>query len=93
MLHLNDNLLLNTTPESEQERDTDNQQKQVAAAEKQIEWEDVLDELQFNNNPLPTAAPTRPDYEPDSQTIIVDTDWVRAVEPIVIGTNKETIVL
>ena len=34
LLHLDDNLLLNAAPKSEQEQDIDNQQKQVAVTEK-----------------------------------------------------------
>ena len=62
------------------------QQTEAAEKGKQIQQETLLDELQLDYDPLPTAL-TRPDYEPDSQTIIIDTNWVRAVEPIVISIN------
>ena len=68
------------------------QQKEAARKRKQIQREISPDELQFEHHPLPTA-PTQPDYEPDSQTIIVDTDWVRAVEPMVVGVNQEAVIL
>ena len=52
------------------------------------------DKLQIEHYPLPTA-PSRPKYEADSQTIIVDSDpdWPRAVQPIVRGVNIEVIIL
>jgi hypothetical protein len=59
---------------------------------KQIQHESSPYELQIENYPLPTA-PTRPDYEPDSQTIIVDTDWPRAVPPTVQGVNQMAVTL
>ena len=68
------------------------QQKEAAQKGKQIQREISPDKLQFENYPLPTA-PTRPDFELDSQTIIVDNDWVRAVEPSVVGVNQETVIL
>jgi hypothetical protein len=90
-LQLDHNLLLTTAqPESE---DIDDRQQQLAAIGNQFEQENVPNELQLDYNPLPTAALTRPDYEPDSQTIVVDTDWVRAVEPTVIGINQESVIL
>jgi hypothetical protein len=57
---------------------------------KQIELGTVPDKLHFECHPLPTA---RPEYKPDSQTIVVDTNWVRAVEPIVVSINQETVIL
>lgn len=65
-------------------------ERQLAHKGKQKQVETVSDELQLECYPLPTA---RPEYEPDSQTIIVDTDWVRAVEPTVIGINQERVIL
>ena len=59
---------------------------------KQIQCETSLDELQIENYPLPTA-PTRPDYKPDSQTIIVDNDWPRAIQPTVLRVNQITVTL
>ena len=53
---------------------------------------DSPDELSLDYNPLQTAL-TRPDYEPDSQTIIVDTDWVRGVQSEVIGPHYMAIIL
>jgi hypothetical protein len=70
--------------------DTREAERQLAHKGKQNQVETVPDELQLEYYPLPTA---RPEYEPDSQTIIVDTDWVRAVEPTVIGINQERVIL
>ena len=70
--------------------DTREAERQLAYKGKQIQWEDVPEELQIDDYPLPTA---RPEYEPDSQTIIVDTDWVRAVEPTVVTINQEKAIL
>ena len=56
--------------------------------EKEIQQETSLDEFDY---PLPTALEARPEYEADSQTIIVD--WVRDVEPIVVGPHLDTIIL
>jgi len=65
-------------------------EKQSALRGEQNQWEDVQEELQIDDYPLPTA---RPEYEPDSQTIIIDTDWVRAVEPTVVTVNQESAIL
>lgn len=54
--------------------------------------ENTPNELEFDDNLLPIPS-TRPTYEPDSQTIIVDTDWVRAVKPTVLGINQERVIL
>ena len=70
--------------------DTREAKRQLAYKGKQIQWEDVPEELQIDDYPLPTA---RPEYEPDSQTIIVNTDWVRAVEPTVVTINQEKAIL
>ena len=70
--------------------DTREAERQLAYKGKQIQWEDVPEELQIDDYPLPTA---RPEYEPDSQTIIVNTDWVRAVEPTVVTINQEKAIL
>jgi hypothetical protein len=70
--------------------DTREAERQLAYKGKQVQWEDVPEELQIDDYPLPTA---RPEYEPDSQTIIVDTDWVRAVEPTVVTINQEKAIL
>src|SRR6266487_2143327 len=70
--------------------DTREVEKQLAHKGKQNQLENVPDELQLDDYPLPTA---RPEYEPDSQTIIVDTDWVRAVEPTVVTINQEKAIL
>ena len=70
--------------------DTREAERQLAHKGKQNQVETVPDELQLEYYPLPTA---RPEYEPDSQTIIIDTDWVRAVEPTVIGINQERVIL
>jgi hypothetical protein len=91
LLQLDDHLL--PTAISKGEEGTDDPQKKSATIGKQIEWENALDELQLDYNLLPTAVPTRPDYEPNSQTIIVDSNWVRAVEPMVIGPNQESVIL
>jgi hypothetical protein len=69
--------------------DTREAGRQLAHKGKQNQVETVPDELQLEYYPLPTA---RPEYEPDSQTIIIDTDWVRAVEPTVIGINQERVI-
>ena len=70
--------------------DTREAERQLAHKGKQNQVETVPDELQLEYYPLPTA---RPEYEPNSQTIIIDTDWVRAVEPTVIGINQERVIL
>jgi hypothetical protein len=70
--------------------DTREAERQLAHKGKQSQVETVPDKLQLEYYPLPTA---RPEYEPDSQTIIIDTDWVRAVEPTVIGINQERVIL
>jgi hypothetical protein len=70
--------------------DTREAERQLAQKGKQNQVETVPDELQLEYYPLPTA---RPEYEPNSQTIIIDTDWVRAVEPTVIGINQERVIL
>jgi hypothetical protein len=49
------------------------QQKKAAQKKKQIQRKISPDKLQFEHHPLPTAL-TQPNYEPDSQTIIVNTD-------------------
>jgi len=70
--------------------DTREAERQLAHKGKQNQVETVPDELQLEYYPLPTA---RPEYEPDSQTIIIDNDWVRAIEPTVIGINQERVIL
>ena len=60
---------------------------------KQIQCELSPDKLQIENYPLPTAPTTRPDYELDSQTIVVDTDWPRAVLPTVQGVGQTEVIL
>ncbi|RFU25262.1 hypothetical protein B7463_g11084, partial [Scytalidium lignicola] len=74
-------------------QDAVDREKQPAGKGKQVVQESVLDELQANFTPLPTAAPPQPDYEADSQTIIVDIDWVRTVNPTVLGINQESVIL
>ena len=64
--------------------------EQLALKGKQKQLENVPEELQIDDYPLPTA---RPEYEPDSQTIVVNTDWVRAVEPTVATINQESAIL
>lgn len=91
LLRLDNHLL--PTAVSKGEKSADDSQKQSTATGKQIEWENTLDELQLDYSLLPTTVPSRPDYEPNSQTITVDTDWVRAVDPVVIGTNQESVIL
>ena len=61
--------------------------------EKEIQPETSLDESSLDDfdYPLPTAPEARPEYEADSQTIIVD--WVRDVEPVVVGPHLNTIIL
>ena len=92
-LQLDHNLLPTTAQPQPKSEDIDDRQQQQAAIGNQFEQENVPNELQLDYNPLPTAALTRPNYEPDSQTIVVDTDWVRAVEPTVIGINQESVIL
>jgi hypothetical protein len=70
--------------------DTREAERQLAHKGKQNQVETVPHELQLEYYPVPTA---RPEYEPDSQTIIIDTDWVRAAEPTVIGINQERVIL
>ena len=48
-------------------------EKELVEKGKQIQYETGLKELQIDNYPLPTAS-TRPNYKPDSQTIIVDSN-------------------
>jgi hypothetical protein len=72
---------------------SENQRTILAKDEQLIEWEDVPNELQLNYNPSSTTIPTCPDYEPDSQSIIVNTDWVWRVKPSVLGTNQERVIL
>ena len=70
----------------------DAEKKRIGQKEKQIQQETSRDELQLEYYPLPTAS-ARPDYEADSQTIIVDSDWVRAVKPTIIGVNQIPVIL
>jgi hypothetical protein len=62
---------------------------------KQKQREISTDNVRFEQyEPLPTA-PARPEYELDSQTIIVanDPDWVRAVPPTVVGLHDTDVIL
>ena len=72
----------------------DTREKEIAREGKQNQWEPSLDKLQLQNYPL-LSTPTRPEYELDSQTIIVgsDLDWVKAVQPTVIGVNATVVIL
>jgi hypothetical protein len=72
----------------------DAREKEIAREGKQKQWEPSLDKLQLQHYPLLTA-PIRPEYELDSQTIIVDSDldWVKAVQPTVIGVNATAVIL
>jgi len=67
-------------------------ERELVKKGKQIQYETGLGELQIDNYPLPTAS-TRPNYEPDSQTIIVDSDWPRAIQPTVLGVNQIAVTL
>ncbi len=60
---------------------------------KQIQRKLSPDKLQIENYPLPIAPTTRPDYELDSQTIVVNTDWPRAVLPTVQGVGQTEVIL
>ena len=72
----------------------DAREKEIARKGKQKQWEPSPDKLQLQHYPLLTA-PIRPEYELDSQTIIVDSDldWVKAVQPTVIGVNATAVIL
>ena len=59
---------------------------------KQIQRETSLDKLQIENHLLLTAL-TRSTYEPDSQTIIVDSDWPRTIQPTVLEVNQIAVTL
>jgi hypothetical protein len=67
---------------------TERERKKVSKTgkEKVQERDSSPDELSADYEPLPTAS-TRPDYEPDSQTIIVNADWIRAIKPTMIGVH------
>jgi hypothetical protein len=74
----------------------EDRRKQLEAEKEKSKQCDLLgpDELNIEHYPLPTA-PSRSEYEADSQTIVVDSDpdWPRAVQPIVRGVNMEVVVL
>jgi hypothetical protein len=66
--------------------------KESEQKEKQIQRKTSLDLLQIEPYPLPTA-PTRPEYKPNSQTIIVNTNWPRAIQPTVLSINTTVVLL
>jgi hypothetical protein len=57
---------------------------------KEVQRFDLPDELGIEDS-LPTTPEIRPEYELDSQTIIVN--WVREVQPVAIGLHLDTIIL
>ena len=67
-------------------------EKELVHKGKQIQCETSPNELQIENYPLPTAL-TRSMYEPDSQTIVVDSDWPRAIQPTVLRVNQIAVTL
>jgi hypothetical protein len=66
--------------DAKEAEETEMKKSTAKGKEKVIQQETSLDVFDY---PLPTALEARPKYETDSQTIIVD--WVRDVEPIVVG--------
>jgi hypothetical protein len=74
--------------DAKEAEETEMKKSTAKGKEKVIQPETSRDVFDY---PLPTAPEARPKYETDSQTIIVD--WVRDVEPIVVGPHLNTIIL